>query len=138
MVVDAEDRIWFGCQYRGEASHKPQLIGHATLAGDIGLIELPPGELRRMRNYVGGLAISDDRHTILASSPVGGVVLTIDTASSRPRGLFELRSTCGAAPDRSGFVITNGLGTLTGVAGSGVAEQQFDFRFDEHLRVLRS
>jgi hypothetical protein len=108
------------------------------LDGEIRLIELPPGELDSLRNYVGGLAISDDGRTILASSPVGGAVLTIDAATGRARQLFELRSTCGAAPDPSGFVITNGLGTMTGVAGSRVAEQQFDFQFDEHLRVLRA
>ena len=137
MVVDADNRIWFGCQYRGEKSDKPQLIGYATVDGDIRLIELPPEELRGMRNYVGGLAISDDRRTILASSPVGGAVLTIDAATSRAGQLFDLRATCGAAPDPSGFVITNGHGTMLGVAGSRVAEQAFEFQFDEHLRRLR-
>jgi hypothetical protein len=136
MVVDAQNRIWFGCQYRGEAGDKPQLIGYATMDGDIRLIELAPNALRGLRNYVGGLAISDDRRTILASSPVGGAVLTIDAASRQAKELIELRGTCGAAPDPSGFVITNGLGTMTGVAGSRVVEQQFDFKFDEHLRVL--
>jgi hypothetical protein len=137
MVVDAQNRIWFGCQFRGEKSDRPQLIGYATLDGEIKLIELPPGELDSLRNYVGGLAISDDGRTILASSPVGGAVLTIDAETSRAGPLFELRSTCGAAPDVSGFVITNGLGVMTGVGGSRVDEQQFDFQFDEHLRRLR-
>jgi hypothetical protein len=136
MVVDAQNRIWFGCQYRGESAGRPQLIGHATLDGEIQLIELPPTALAGLRNYVGGLAISGDRRTILASSPVGGVVLTIDAEAGRAGELIDLRSTCGAAPDTSGFVITNGLGLMTGVAGSRVAEQQFDFKFDEHLRVL--
>lgn len=136
MVVDAQNRIWFGCQYRGENADAPQLIGYATLDGDIRLIELPPTALRGLRNYVGGLAISDDGRTILASSPVGGAVLTIDAASSRAEDLIDLRSTCGAAPAPTGFVITNGLGTMTGVAGSAVPEQDFDFKFDEHLRRL--
>jgi hypothetical protein len=69
---------------------------------------------------------------------VGGAVLTIAAATSQAKQLFELRSTCGAAPDPSGFVITNGLGVMTGVGGSRIAERQFDFQFDEHLRVLRS
>ncbi len=136
MVVDVHNRIWFGCQYRGESGDSPQLIGYATVEGDIRLFELPPDELRGLRNYVGGLAISDDRRTILASSPVGGAVLTIDAANSRAGRLIDFRVTCGAAPDPGGFVITNGFGQMTGVAGSNVPEQQFDFRFDEHLRVL--
>lgn len=136
MVVDARNRIWFGCQYRGESRDRPQLVGYATLGGEIRLIELPPTALDGLRNYVGGLAISDDGNTILASSPVGGAILTIDAANDRAGRLVDLRSTCGAAPAPGGFVITNGLGIMTGVAGSSVAEQQFDFRFDEHLRVL--
>ena len=136
MVVDLHTRIWFGCQYRGEPGDSPQLIGYATLEGDIRLFELPPGELAGLRNYVGGLAVSDDGRTILASSPVGGSVLTIDAANSRAGRLLDFRRTCGAAPDPSGFVITNGFGEMTGIAGSDVAAQQFDFRFDEHLRRL--
>jgi hypothetical protein len=138
MVVDAQGKIWFGCQYRGEKSDAPQLIGHVTCDGDIRLIELPPTALRGLRNYVGGLAVSDDGRTILASSPVGGTVLILDGETSRAGDLIELRSTCGAAPDPGGFVITNGLGTMTGVAGSSVPEQDFDFKFDEHLRRLRA
>jgi hypothetical protein len=136
MVVDLHTRIWFGCQYRGEPGDSPQLIGYASLEGDIRLFELPPGELQGLRNYVGGLAVSDDGRTILASSPVGGSVLTIDAANSRAGRLLDFRRTCGAAPDPSGFVITNGFGEMTGIAGSDVAAQQFDFRFDEHLRRL--
>jgi hypothetical protein len=136
MVVDARNRIWFGCQYRGESHDRPQLIGYATMDGDIRLIELPPGELDGLRNYVGGLAISDDRETIAASSPVGGSILCIDAASARPIGQTALRSTCGVASDGAGFVATNGLGTLVGFDGSPAPRQQFDFQFDEHLRVL--
>ena len=139
MVVDAHNRIWFGCQYRGESAENPQLIGSATLDGEIRPIELPPGELDALRNYVGGLAVSDDGNTVLVSAPIGGTVLTIDAATSRAGQLYDLRATCGAAPDpTAGFVITNGHGALTGVAGSAVPAQQFDFQFDEHLRRLRA
>ena len=136
MVVDAQNRIWFGCQYRGAAQDSPQLVGYATLDGDIRLVELPPEALGGLRNYVGGLAISGDGRTILASSPVGGTVLTIDGDTGRAGRLYDLRRTCGAAPDAEGFVITSGLGQMTGIAGSGVPGQQFDFQFDEHLRVV--
>ncbi len=137
MVVDARNRIWFGCQFRGDESEQPQLIGHATLDGEIGLIELPPEALRGLRNYVGGLAISDDRTTIAASSPVGGTLLTFDAESRQVGALVDFRRTCGAAPDVAGFIATNGFGQMAGVAGSTVPEQAFDFQFDEHLRVLR-
>jgi hypothetical protein len=137
MVVDAQNRVWFGCQFRGDKTDRPQLIGYATLDGEIKLIELPPDALGGLANYVGGLAISNDLKTIAASSPVGGAILTLDVSSARPSGITLLEHTCGAAPDAAGFVATNGSGRLMGLAGSAVPEQQFDFQFDEHLRVLR-
>lgn len=136
MAVDGRNRIWFGCQYRGGSADRPQLIGYATRDGDIRLIELPAEALDSLRNYVGGLAITDDGETIAASSPVGGTILCLDADSARPIGRTDLRSTCGVAPDGSGFVASNGLGTLMGLAGSPAPLQQFDFQFDEHLRLL--
>ena len=70
-------------QFRGDKNDTPQLVGYATLDGEIKLIELPPDALGGLRNYVVGLAISNDRNTIAVSSPVGGTILTIDATSAR-------------------------------------------------------
>jgi hypothetical protein len=136
MVVDAENRIWFGCQFRGDDTERPQLIGYATLDGEIRLIELPPDALGSLANYVGGLAISNDRRTIAASSPVGGSILVLDAASGEPLSRAMLPHTCGVAQDDDGFVATNGLGQLQGLAGSPAPAQRFDFQFDEHIRFV--
>src|SRR3569833_973578 len=117
MVVDAQNRIWFGCQFRGREG-MPQLIGYATLDGDIRLIELPLDALVGLRNYVGGLAISSDLETIAVSSPVGGTILCIDAKSATPISQTMLESTCGVAPDATGFIATNGLGLWVGLEGS--------------------
>ena len=138
MVVDAQNRVWFGCQFRGERAERPQLIGYAKLDGEIKLIELPPDSLDSLGNYVGGLAISEDLSTIAASSPVGGAILTIDAASARALAVTDLLHTCGAAPAGNGFLATNGMGQMLGVGGSPAVERQFDFQFDEHLRLLRA
>lgn len=137
MVVDAQNRVWFGCQFRGDKTDRPQLIGYATLDGEIKLIELPPDALGSLAGYVGGLAISNDLERIVASSPVGGALLTLDVSSAKPAGITLLEHTCGAAPDAAGFLATNGLGQMLGLSGSPVTEQQFGFQFDEHLRLLR-
>jgi hypothetical protein len=137
MVIDAQNRIWFGCQFRGREG-TPQLVGYATLDGDIRLIELPQDALSGLRNYVGGLAISGDLKTIAVSSPVGGTILCIDARSATPISQTLLQSTCGVATDATGFIATNGLGQWTGLDGSAVPAQKFDFQFDEHLRQLRT
>ena len=137
MVVDAHNRVWFGCQFRGDTG-SPQLVGYATLDGKIELIELSPDALGSLKNYVGGLAISADLATVAVSSPVGGSILTIDAATAKPSGLTLLQSTCGVATDATGFIASNGLGQWRGLGGSAVPLQRFDFQFDEHLRLLRS
>lgn len=136
MAVDARNRIWFGCQFRGEVG-QPQLVGYASLDGDISLIDLPSDALASLGNYVGGLAISSDLGTIAVSSPVGGAILTIDVASARAGEVTLLDHTCGAAPGTTGFLATNGLGEMVGLAGSTTPDGHFGFQFDEHLRVLR-
>ena len=133
-IQTTQQRI--GCQFRGDASRQPQLIGYATLNGDIRLIELPPEALGGLRNYVGGLAISADGETVAASSPVGGAILCINAATARPVSTTLLGSTCGVAADAQGFLASNGLGQLIGLGGSRAQERQFDFQFDEHLRRL--
>jgi uncharacterized protein len=137
MAVDARNRVWFGCQFRGEAERHPQLVGYATLEGEIRLIDLPDETLRDLRNYVGSVAASADCGLIAVSSPEGDTILAIDAEASKPAALQILKSGCGIAPDRSGFVASSGLGNTLGLAGSDASPQAFDFGFDNHLRLLR-
>lgn len=136
MAVDARNRVWFGCQFRGDASRHPQLVGYATLDGEIRLIELPDETLGDLRNYVGSVAASADGALVAVSSPDGDTILAIDAEAQRPFVLQSLMSGCGLAPDRSGFVASTGLGDVVGFAGSSTAERKFDFGFDNHLRRL--
>lgn len=138
MAVDARGRVWFGCQFRGDTAMSPQLVGYATLDGEIRLIELPEGTLRDLRNYVGSLASSADGSQIAVSSPEGDTILAIDAMGTKPASILTLKSGCGIAPDRQGFVASSGLGATTGFAGSEAGAQSFDFGFDNHLRLLPS
>jgi hypothetical protein len=136
MAVDARRRVWFGCQFRGDAANRPQLVGYATLDGEIRLIELPEGPLRDLRNYVGSVAVSTDGETIAVSSPEGDIVLAIDADRQTPAFTQTLRSGCGVAPDGAGFLASSGLGETLGLAGSAQPARHFDFGFDNHLRRL--
>lgn len=135
MAVDAQDRVWFGCQFRGDVAGRPQLVGYATLDGAIKLIELPAETLGDLRNYVGSVAASANGGTIAVSSPEGDTILAIDAESAKRFQLLSLKSGCGIAPDRDGFVVSSGLGRVAGFAGSDAAAS-FDFGFDNHLRLL--
>lgn len=133
MAVDARGRVWFGCQYKGSPSDTPQLVGYATMDGEIRLIELPSDTLVDLRNYVGSVAVSLDGMTVGVSSPEGNLLLAIDAEGKRPVVAETLRSGCGLAGDGPGFVATSGEGMMVGIAGDMRDERQFDFLFDNHM-----
>lgn len=133
MAIDARSRVWFGCQYKGAPSESPQLVGHASMDGEIALIELPAETLVDLRNYVGSVAASTDGATIAISSPQGDLLVAIDAAAGRPRLVQTLRSGCGLAADGDGFVASSGLGEMIGLAGAKRTPQRYDFQFDNHL-----
>ncbi|MBU1304409.1 MAG: DUF1513 domain-containing protein [Alphaproteobacteria bacterium] len=133
MAIDAQSRVWFGCQYKGAAADAPQLVGYATQDGAIVLVDLPAETLAELRNYVGSVAASADGTTIAVSSPEGNLLVAIDAGAGRPSLTQTLRSGCGLAADGAGFVATSGLGEMIGIAGASRAPRQFDFQFDNHM-----
>ena len=133
MAVDGRSRVWFGCQYKGAPSDAPQLVGYATMDGDIRLVDLPPDTLGQLRNYVGSVAASADGQTIAISSPEGDLLVAIDANFRRPLLTETLRNGCGLAPDINGFVATSGTGEMIGLAGAQRPAQTFDFLFDNHM-----
>lgn len=136
MAIDAHQRVWFGCQYRGPADDRPQLVGYATMNGKIELIELPPDTLGDLRNYIGSVAATADGTTVGVASPEGDLVLAIDTSSSKPSLMQTLKNGCGLAPQGNGFVASSGDGEWLGIAGSTVADRKQDFAFDNHIALL--
>ena len=136
MAIDGRGRVWFGCQYKGAPADSPQLVGYATMDGEISLIDLPPGTLADLRNYVGSVAASADGAMVAVSSPEGDLLVAIDVEGRRPVLVETLRNGCGLAADGRGFVATSGEGEMVGLAGAERAPQRFDFLFDNHvLRV---
>lgn len=133
MAVDQRGRAWFGCQYKGAPSDSPQLVGYATLDGEIRLVELPGDTLRDLRNYVGSVAASADGGRIAISSPEGDLLVAIDAEGGKPVLVESMRSVCGLAADGAGFVATSGLGEMIGVNGAEREQQGFDFKFDNHM-----
>jgi uncharacterized protein len=136
MAVDRGNRVWFGCQFRGAMTETPQLVGYATLEGEIRLISLPEPALGGLQNYIGSVAISQDGNTVGVSSPQGDLVLAIDAASGTLIESLALRDGCGLAADETGLVASSSNGAFEALAGSGAGSQQFPFGFDNHLTRL--
>lgn len=133
LAIDARARVWFGCQYRGPAADRPQLVGYATRDGEIRLVELPEGTLTSMRNYIGSMAMAADGLVVSVSSPEGGTILAIDALTGNVVRSLALDNGCGIAPLGSGFLAASGNGHLRGLAGPAL-NVTLDFGFDNHLR----
>ncbi len=133
MAIDARARVWFGCQYKGAPSDAPQLVGYATMDGDIRLIDLPVDTILSLRNYVGSVAVSADGAKIGVSSPEGDLLVALDAEGRQPVVVETMRSGCGLAADGAGFVATSGMGEMIGIAGAERQTQKFDFHFDNHM-----
>lgn len=136
MAIDARSRVWFGCQYRGPAADQPQLVGYATVDGNIELIELPPDTLGSLRNYIGSVAMSADGETVGVASPEGDLVVAIDTGSTQPSLVQTLKNGCGIAAQGGGFVVSSGDGEWTGMGGSGITDRMVELSFDNHIASL--
>ncbi len=136
MAIDKRGRVWFGCQFRGAGTERPQLIGYATLDGEIRLIKLPESTLDGLRNYIGSVAASADGGLIGVTSPEGDMILAIDAEGGTPVASGLLRNGCGIAAMPQGFVATGGDGDVAGLAGSGLKPVRRALAFDNHLRRL--
>lgn len=136
MAVDADGKAWFGCQFRGDSSGRPQLVGYATMDGDIRLVELPGDVLAGLHNYVGSVAVSRDGETVGISSPEGDRLLALSARNGAILADQRLKSGCGLAGDATGIIATSGEGAMEGLIGADIRAQRFDFGFDNHLLAL--
>jgi hypothetical protein len=105
------------------------------------LLEAPADVHRRLRGYIGSVAVDSSGELLAASSPKGGLIVFWDIASRRYLGATELEEVCGvAAMQRSGsLVVTSGLGAVGRVdVGSRyqVQTRSFDLRWDNHAAAL--
>ena len=139
MAVDARNRVWFGCQFRGriDANASTRRLRDAR--------RRHPAD-RAAARYAGrapqlcrlGRRVAPMATLIAVSSPEGDSMLAIDAAALRPAATLVLRDGCGLAADGAGFLASSGEGELIGFAGSSAPAQQLSIKFDNHLRLFRA
>lgn len=112
MAVREDDKIWFGCQHQGSKTETPPLVGSIQRGEALKLLSPAPGHFRLMKNYVGSLMISRDGETLATSSPHGDVVIYWNAETGRHISTARLADGCGIAPDKDGFLLSNGKGEL--------------------------
>lgn len=139
MTFDGQGDIWFGCQWEGEKSRKPPLVGRLGRDGDVRLIPFPDEIAPLARNYIGSVVASRDGRTVATSSPIGGTIFLFDVGTAALRTTVPLRDGCGlASPAGDRFLATSGDGRILPIEHDrpGRALRHEAVEFDNHMRRL--
>jgi hypothetical protein len=141
LVRTAEGEIVFGMQDQDPATDWRPLVG-VVRDGAIELLDMPRGELMKLRGYCGSVAIDRGGMIAAATSPHGGFAALWNVPERRYLGGVELRDGCGiaAAEMPAQFVFTAGSGARLLIdASDGVTSRALERpasglpQWDNHL-----
>ncbi|MEZ5774802.1 MAG: DUF1513 domain-containing protein [Hyphomicrobiaceae bacterium] len=141
LAVAAEDSVVFGCQWHGAMTEHPPLVGITRVGAAPRMLDCPAMVTRRMRGYVGSVAVDSSGTLASASSPKGGLVAHWDIASGRFLGTSELADVCGLTGTGRAreILLTSGAGVTRRTMPDGDAatisppEAHADLHFDNHI-----
>jgi len=139
MTFDGAGALWFGCQWEGERTRRPPLVGRIGAGGDgeAALIAFPDEIAPLARNYIGSVTASRDGAAVAVTSPIGGTIFVFDAERQSLERVHALRDGCGiAGAVGHEFVASAGDGSLVGVADDGLTPitRAAGIEFDNHMR----
>lgn len=131
MDIDAQGRVWFGCQFEGPRNRHPQLLGSFRRGEDVRFMDIPQPVLEGFDNYVGSVTVNREARLVAISSPKGGRWAAFDVRTGRLVHEEKIAGVCGLARDDKRFVYS----THDGAFGSATS----DLAWDNHItRLSRS
>ncbi|WP_237154784.1 DUF1513 domain-containing protein [Oryzibacter oryziterrae] len=141
LALDRTGAVWFGCQYEGDPSDLPPLLGRTQPGRTAELIDIPEDIMALPKNYIGSVAASGDGGAVVFSSPKGGIAFAFEAGSARFLGDVRLDDVCGMAPLEAGqLLLSNGAGTLARMTAGATTRLnpcgRDDLAFDNHLARL--
>jgi hypothetical protein len=138
LAVSAQGDVAIGMQWQGD-QRAQALVGTHKRGRSIALMTAPAEQVRRLENYIGSIAYSDDGRSIAVTSPRGGAVHQYNAASGQYVSDTTFADVSGVATLGQSFVVTSGTGELRALAhnNSGFSNQT-DVRWDNHLVVMET
>jgi hypothetical protein len=140
IVADAQGAVWFGCQWEGDATDTPELVGCATMDKPLRIIEPDTPRGAALAGYIGAVAIDGAGRVLAASAPRAGRIIYVDTEQGTVVGETQLMDVCGlTGVSESGFALSSGMGVLQSEEPDHTHLTQTSFpgrAFDNHLRLI--
>ncbi|MGL4395123.1 MAG: DUF1513 domain-containing protein [Hyphomicrobium sp.] len=114
LAIGRGDCVLFGCQWEGERTEHPPLVGMHRRGQPVHLFNAPRDIHLRMKNYIGSVAVDASGSIACAAAPKGGLVAYWDLATGRYLGASELADACGlsAMANPGEFLLSSGTGAL--------------------------
>jgi hypothetical protein len=98
LAVAADGEAVFACQWEGDPTDGPPLVGLLSRGGATRFLEMPDDELAGLNNYIGSVRLDAAERVVAATSPRGNTVAFWDRASGRYLGRRKMSDVCGIAP----------------------------------------
>ena len=141
LTIARNERVVFGCQFKGPAHERPPLIGFHDRGGIIKLRRATSDIHRKMKNYIGSVTVDQSGEIIAASSPRGNMVTFWGTQNLEYKGKRIIQDGCGVAKTQNdrNFLITSGDGdvVVTGLDENISRAKIPAVHFDNHTARIR-
>ena len=139
LSVGKNNRVVFGCQYKGPSGDRPQLVGVHDRGKEITFIQAPDELLPDFKNYIGSVATDRSGEIVSASSPRGNLIAFWNVATGKFLGHQGLKDGCGLAatnqPDQ--FLATSGEGVMARFSADKVTRLRTDqVHWDNHVTFV--
>jgi len=134
LAMGTNGRIWIGGQYQGGKAEGIPLLASASPDEPLEIATLPDNLNARLAGYIGAMAASPDGSLIVATSPVGGAAVILDTASGKAE-LVKAEKVCGVTWARDAFAFSTGGGEFL---HGDIRKLAPDYYFDHHMVTLKA
>lgn len=112
LALGRGDTLVFASQWQGDATEHPPLVGLHRRGEAPRLIAAPDAVHRRLKGYIGSVAVDASGTIVAATSPKGGLAVYFELPSGRYLGTTELADVCGVSglSEPGSLLLTSGEG----------------------------
>ena len=134
LAATEDGMVAFAMQWQGDQTRHPTLIGMHRTGSPAVLLETTRRHVKKMKGYVGSVAVSQALGRIAATSPRGNVVQVFDVRTQAIVAQSVIEDVCGVASLDAGFFLTSGHGEIAMQTGARhELLQSTARRWDNHL-----
>ena len=131
-ICSSGDQVWWAGQYEGAATDDVPLVGYHRRGEPMTTVDLGPDVTPRLRHYVGSIAANAANTQVAITSPRGGCLVTIDTATDNVHDVSAIRDVCGVAPRMPGYMVSAGTGAIA-LGPNDEPAATYHVAWDNHL-----